>query len=102
MVIHRGEGVREEIKTTLWKWFSKDTAIKPVHYAALQDEFGFKGQAELVVIPEALAEHATIIVSQWPYETHFVVLGKPPKEIERISYTPTLEEWKGYKMIHHL
>ena len=104
IVIHGGEGVREEIKTILWKWFSKDTLIKPVLYTGLSEEIdSFKGHAELVVILEELANHTQIIVSQkWSSEPHFLVLGKEPKETDRISYAPTLESWKGYKQIHHL
>lgn len=99
IVVHRGEGVNDEMKQLFWKWFGSSVLIKPVHYAALIEEFEFKGQAQLVVCRESVVDHGRLIVSQWPYETHFLFLGKEGKDDEHIHFAKELRLW-NHKILH--
>ncbi len=93
VVIHLGEGINESYRPLLWKWFGQDVQIKPVHYAALSDEFDFKKHADLVICRESVNGHAKLIQSQWPYPVHILCIGKPKSTETNIEYVPSLEEW---------
>lgn len=99
VVVHLGEGMNESDKKLLWKWFGSDIQIKPVHYAALLDEFEFKKQADIVICQKSVNNHARLILSQWPYETHMICVGKVSKEGEGIDYVEELGDLQYKKYL---
>ena len=95
VVVHMGEGASETLKKLFWKWFGSDVLIKSVHYVALIDEFEFGKHADIVVCLDSVNNHAGLILSQWPYDTQMICLGKPRKVEENIDYVPRLEDWEN-------
>lgn len=99
VVIHLGEGISDSLKQLIWKWFGSSVLIKPVHYAALIEEFEFKNQANIVICRESVNNHAKLILSQWPYEIHMICLGKEKKIEDNIDFVPEAEDWNYKKYL---